>query len=282
MGEILVLLMALGPLALAVIVPIVKFSRKYRIKNADYYPKTDRTIVEFLSDFTYYLYLSKKSQQKFVKRVRYTGFYKKFIGKQGLEVTDKMRIEISASLVQLTFGYKDFEIPHFNKVWVYPDIFYHPVHRANMKGFTAPNGVVAVSWPDFQMGYDRPDDNYNLGLHELAHALHLNSQVTSENDNPYFQKHFDYWKANSVHEFEQLRNGTNDFLRKYGGSNFHEFFAVCVEHFFESPEAFYHELPMLYIRTCLLLSQNPLNINGDYSFIAEDFVEVARMKRLTS
>jgi Mlc titration factor MtfA (ptsG expression regulator) len=146
-----------------------------------------------------------------------------------------------------------------------------------MKGFTAPNGTIAVSWPDYVHGYQVEDDNYNLGLHELAHALHVNNSHSV--DNKYFKRHFRIWSERSLTDFYDLRSGNNSFLRKYGGNNFHEFFAVCVEHFFESPLAFYEHIPNLYIRTCILLAQNPLNSDGDFAFEPEDLTEMNRIIR---
>ncbi|MBO6516414.1 MAG: zinc-dependent peptidase [Bacteroidia bacterium] len=258
-----------------IIIPIVTETERYWMKISDYNRQTDPTILQFLPGFLYYDKLSEKAKKRFIKRVRFIAFDKEFIGRSGLEVTDEMRVKVAASLAQLTFGFKDFEIPHFEKIWIYPDIFYHHGHRTQMKGFTAPAGVVALSWPDFQNGYDIPGDNYNLGLHELAHALHINSQHSS--DNEYFLKHFNHWSKESYADFEALQNGDNEFFRKYGGNNFYEFFSVCIEHFFESPAAFYEELPYLYIRTCILMAQNPLNDQLNYELKPQDFKELANV-----
>lgn len=248
--------------------------KRYWIKKAKYYHKTDNTIQRNLRDFEYYKGLSTEGKYNFIRRVRYTAFYKSFIGKNGLEVTDEMRVEVAASLVQLTYGYKKFEMPHFEEIWIFPEAFYHPVNRVGMKGFTSPKGIVALSWVDFKHGYAHKDDNYNLGLHELTHALHINSENTFSNT--HFRKHFSFWKRRSIIDFENLRSGTNTFLRDYGASNFHEFLSVCVEHFFESPEEFYEELPYLYIRTCILMGQNPMNVNDDYALLPKDFKELSR------
>lgn len=227
-----------------------------------------------LKDKQYYNNLSAEAKERFVDRVRNVAFGKEFIGKQNLEVTDEMRIRISATIAQLTFGLDEFEILSFTKIHIYPNSFYHPTHRLAMKGFTSPTGVVALSWEDYLHGYQVPDDNYNLGLHELAHAIHIHSG--RRNGDKHFKEHFHFWTKHSLHHFQELSLNKNAFLRSYGGTNFHEFFAVCVEHFFESPQAFLHTMPKLYIRTCVLLNQNPLNETGDYSFDTEDLLQILK------
>jgi len=220
-------------------------------------------IEKHLLPFGYYESLSEKGKEKFLHRILQLRSYLKFIGKEELEITEQMRLRISASLVQLTFGFEQFFLPAFRKVLVYPQKFYHAGWKKWMKGFTSGNGVVALSWYDFQHGYYIEDDNYNLGLHELAHALHVNLKTGFDSD-PVFEYYFINWEEKSSKEFENISKDSDHFLREYGGTNMHEFFAVCVEHFFESPKAFNEALPDLYTRTQLLLNQNPLNAKGDY------------------
>lgn len=46
------------------------------------------------------------------------------------------------------------------------------------------------------------------------------------------------------------------FFRDYAKSNIHEFWAVCVEHFFEAPIQFKEHLPELYYAMCKVLNQD--------------------------
>ncbi len=264
------MLEVLGILSLIFVVLIaIAYYDKWKTQFAKYVPEVDDLIVSTLSDFDYFTHLSIKGKANFVRRVRYIGFEKKFVGKHKLEVTDEMRIRISATISQLTFGHEDFDIPAFDEIFIYPSTFFNPVVRAKLKGYATPTGKLAVSWPDFLHGYEVPDDNYNLGLHELAHALHINK--SRSNDNAYFRHHFKYWTEHSLGDFYNLSNSESPFLRKYGATNFHEFFAVVVEHFFESPQEFFKRLPNLYLRTCILLNQDPMNMQGDYVFNIKNF-----------
>lgn len=213
--------------------------------------------------FEYYEQLSLEGKQRFYFRCDRLSRYLRFKGMQGLKIDLEKRILIAASITQVTFGFAQFHIPAFRRVLVYPQSFYHAGWKKWMKGFAAGNGVIALSWEDFRSGYRTPDDNYNLGMHEIAHALHLNLSQGHDSDSV-FQHFFNHWEAKSLREFENLSDDSSHFLRHYGGTNMHEFFAVCVEHFFESPEPFQKALPDLYARTCLLMNQDPLAHDNDY------------------
>lgn len=240
------------------------------MRYTSHMPIIDARIETHLSSLNYFNALSETGKALFIKRVRGIATTKRFVGMEGLRVTAEMRNRLSATLVQLTYGLPDTEIRSFGKVLIYPDAIYNPATMVKMKGFTSPlSDALAVSWPDFVEGFAIPDDNYNLGLHELAHALHINAvKVKNKAD---FLESFKFWTVNSLRDYYDLRENRVTFFREYGGTNFDEFFAVVIEHFFESPKDFLEVMPKLYIRTCALLNQNPLNKNNDYKYDREDF-----------
>lgn len=246
----------------ALILAFATWSRRYKLEHQKYNPKTDDVIRASLAEFQYFQALSKPAQIQFIKRIRFIASDKEFVGKKGLEVTDDMRVKISAAIVQITFGLDEYKLLNFNKIFIYPDIFYSSLVKNNVKGLTG-RGAISISWPDFVDGYADPNDNYNLGLHEVAHALHL-STTSKSGDLEIFGEYFEYWRTESNDSFEALKQGESTFLRTYGATNFHEFFAVCIEHFFESPNEFKLQEPILYERTVLLLSQDPLEDRNDY------------------
>ncbi len=251
-----------------------------KMQTASYVPKVDERITDYLASFTYFQALSTRAKMRFIKRVRGLSQTKKFVGMQGLKVTEEMKVLLSASLVQLTFGLPSSEIRTFKKLMIYPDTFFNPATKVQMKGFTHPvSGILAVSWPDYKHGYEIPDDNYNLGLHELAHALHINAAKVKDKEE--FSADFRFWTEKSIRHFYDLQEQRDDFLRDYGGTNFHEFFAVVIEHFFESPEAFLEHIPHLSIRTCAMMKQNPMNRHNDFVFDWADFPKHRRLSRIS-
>ena len=211
----------------------------------------------------YFKNLSAESQEIFVSRVFEFMESKAFVGREGLVVTDEIRVLISASAVQLTFGLKDFVITNLHTINVFPRVFFSKFYNTSFKGLSTQNGVLSLSWNDFKEGYADETDKLNLGLHELAHALNIDADEDGNYDN-HFSSYFNKWTIIAQNDFNNLKNGKISFLRSYGGTNMHEFFAVCIEHFFEASDEFKKQLPHLYNFLTIMLNQDPSNDGGDY------------------
>ncbi|MFL5765159.1 MAG: zinc-dependent peptidase [Bacteroidia bacterium] len=212
----------------------------------------------------YFKNLSPDAQELFISRLFVFMENKSFVGREGLVITDEMRVLISAAAVQLTFGLKDYTISHLHTINIFPKIFFSRYLNQNLKGLNTQNGVLSLSWNDFKEGFAIEDDKINLGLHELAHALNIDLDEEGNYDE-HFSAYFEQWPTVAQSDFNALKEKKKTFLRSYGGTNMHEFFAVCVEHFFEAPAQFKKELPHLYNFLMLMLNQDPLNVKGDYA-----------------
>ncbi|MFM8916159.1 MAG: zinc-dependent peptidase, partial [Bacteroidota bacterium] len=121
---------------------------------------------------------------------------------------------------------------------------------------------------DFVQGDSIENDRINLGLHEMAHALRLELRYGSGADRR-VADYFDSWFGVAYDEFQKVREGDGNYLREYAGTNPEEFFAVCVEHFFEDAENFSKELPDVYAHLCLLLNLDPLNKENNFAYNRE-------------
>lgn len=216
-------------------------------------PTPDKLHAFLLKQFHYYKLLEEPEQQKFRDRLQVLLKNKWFIAKDGLELHDVMILFICSSMVQITFGLKTFEFPRFNKIALFPDIFYSGMIERDVKGLTVyHSGLVILSWPDAYDGHTNPNDKINLILHELAHALYLDHF-----GNRRMLFGFDEWQEKAYIEFERMaRNDQHPFLRKYASTNIHEFWAVCIEHFFEAPLEFRKQLPELYRAMSKILNQD--------------------------
>ena len=80
----------------------------------------------------------------------------------------------------------------------------------------------------------------NVVLHEFAHVLDMHdhhADGTPPLDSP---EHYQTWEHVMRQEFAQLvddiQTGRPTLLDQYGATNLTEFFAVCSECFFESPQ----------------------------------------------
>jgi len=220
---------------------------------------------ELQSRNRFYGNLSAIGRQQMIDRCVRFALTKRFTGAKGLKVTNEMVAAISATAAQITFGLKRFELAHYRNIIIFPVQFYSPLHKRDLKGGASTKGTLMFSWADYVQGNEVPDDRMNLGLHEMAHALRLELRYGSGADRR-LADYFDKWFRVAYDEFLKIRDGQSSFLRSYAGSNAEEFFAVCVEHFFEAPEAFSKELPDVYVHLCFLLNQDPLNVDDDFAF----------------
>lgn len=211
----------------------------------------------------YYQKLGREGRERFISRLIYVLPQKKFVGKEGLDITIEKRIIVLSALVQLTFGLKSFTIRRFNQVILYPSTFFSKLIKREVKGLTVGVGNVLLSWFDTYKGLHFPTDNLHLELHEWAHAFQLNHEMDEAgwiySRLELHMRTFDgYYER--ILKFKEEKN----YLRDYAFTNVEEFFAVSIEHFFETPEEFIKSEPELYAKMCKLLNQNPLNPTLNY------------------
>lgn len=223
----------------------------------------------FEQKMPYFRKLKPDARHHFIYRVREVERELTVIGREELEVTPSMKRMVCACIVQLTFGFKDPHLPMLSAVALYPDVFYSRLLETWVRGLTMGNGMVHMSWKHFEEGYADSEDTYNLGLHEFAHVLRLQAEKTNQSDSR-MEAYFYHWEEIGNEVYAKLRNGQVDFLREYAATNSSEFFAVCIENFFEVPQKLMGHLPDLYFHLCHLLNQNPLNAGEHYSFDRED------------
>lgn len=207
--------------------------------------------------FKYYRLLPENKKRIFSHRVRKFMNCKTFEGRKNLEVTDEMRILISATAVKINFGFRNYKLPHFHTIIIYPDEYFSSVTNTTNKGETNTQGVIVFSWKDFLKGFEIEDDSLNLGYHEFAHALFVDEK--SHTTNPCFTYYYEKWYEilRDGHTVKKIRD--NNLFRDYGTVNENEFFAVALEIFLETPEKLKNELPELFDLMCLMLNQYPLN-----------------------
>ncbi len=210
----------------------------------------------FLGRFRFYDMLDEEDRKKFLNRVDSFLEEKQFMSRGKLEITEEMKSLIAGAAIQLTFGLKSFTFDYFSKIIIYPESYYSKITGERHMGEANPMGIVVISWSDFLKGFSIPDDTYNVGLHEMAHALELENRIGQISE--LFNEQFYRFKQISADEFAKLRNDEDSFLRSYAGTNREEFFAVCVEYFFEKPQEFKAQLPEVYEGLKVLLNQDPL------------------------
>lgn len=209
--------------------------------------------------FTYYNGLPPKQQRQFERRVELFIRSKEFVGKRGLEVTNEMRVLIAATAIQITFGFKYFQLPRFKTINLYPDVYKSPYTNKYHKGDINPGKkTISLTWNHFLEGFKNPNDGINLGYHELTHAMSLENRYTGNYAHSFIDKKvYNRWKTLAMVEMDKIAQTDDSLFRKYASVNLEEFLAVTVEVFFEKPNEFYHYHGSLFRLTCQLLNQYP-------------------------
>lgn len=207
-------------------------------------------------EFIFFRKLKPKEQPYFEHRVASFIKDKTFIGRDGLDVTDQMRVLISATAVMLTFGFRDFYIGMVGKIFIYPDQFYSNANGEFHKGeFNPKLGALVFSWKHFLEGYDIENDNLNLGIHEFAHAIHINSIKERDVSSTIFSDSFrELTDLLSNEKDLRERLIASEYFRDYAYTNQYEFIAVIIETFIETPDEFRSKFPQVYGKTRQMLN----------------------------
>lgn len=206
--------------------------------------------------FPYYRKLAtQKERNRFVRRVICFSRLKEFRF-QDMEKSKDVCDLVSAAAIQLTFGLRNFRLPYFDTLHIINGEYRHFAYATPFQGHVS-NGQIYLSWPHVKYGYEQKNDSYNVGLHEMAHALAWQNYYTEDNHDPHFRRHFPEFSAVGRPLFQRMQNGEQNLLGNYAATNYDEFWATSVEVFFEQPVQMQKELPEFYKALCRLLKQNP-------------------------
>ena len=223
--------------------------RKFILNETFYHSVVSRYI-------KYYNRLNLEDQRKFLFR---TYLFRKSRRFHYIEVQEsaEMPILISAVSVQLTFGLEKYMLNFFNDIFVLKDDYHYGFYSRPFMGHVDQTGIY-LSWDNFIKGVSGQTPNCNVGLHEMGHALAYVNFITETDEDKHFKKEFKNFSQVARPIFTAMQQGDKNLLGDYAASNYHEFWAVCVETFFENPVRFKHELPDLYQSMVRLLNQDPL------------------------
>ncbi|WP_300518805.1 M90 family metallopeptidase [Aliiroseovarius sp.] len=193
-----------------------------------------------------------------------------FIGCDGLEVTDEMRLSIAAQAC-LLIANSDAWYRDLRTVLIYPGAFqsmrqerqgYVVTERRRVRlGESWQHGPVVLSWQHSEAGALDAGDGRNVVLHEFAHQLDGLSGQTDGAPVLARGQNFEDWRRVVVEAFErhlwQVQPGRRTVIDEYGAEGPEEFFAVSIELFFERPHALEAGEPELYDQLRALLGLDP-------------------------
>ncbi|MFD2917481.1 zinc-dependent peptidase [Psychroserpens luteus] len=240
----------------------VEYVKKKLFFNHVYLRKSKLTSSQKLTlrkNFKFYQKLSSKHQSYFEHRVYQIINETEFIGKD-IAVTEEMRVIVTATLVKLTFGLRDYNIESVERIIFYPEEFYSQTNKAYHKGeFNFGLKALVFSWKDVLHGYEIKDDNLNLAIHEFTHAIHFYYMRVRRQSTSAAMFLDTYIELTSMLDSDpKLKSKLvqSNFLRDYAFTNQFEFLSVIVETFIESPQQFKIEFPSIYGKVKTMLGFN--------------------------
>jgi MtfA peptidase len=194
----------------------------------------------------------------------------KFVGCNGLEVTEEMRLSIAAQACLLVVN-TDTWYKNLYTILIYPGAF--TSRRAEQHGYVVTEretvrlgeswarGPVVLSWSDAKQDAGEHEHGHNVVLHEFAHQIDDLSGHT--NGIPILNKgqSFADWERAFVSAFERhvrnVESGHETVFHAYGAVGPEEFFAVAVEIFFEKPSSLKSEEAAVYQQLASLFRLDP-------------------------
>lgn len=210
------------------------------------FPEKWRTILE--ERIAFYSNLSAEKKTEFENRVHLFLLNVNIVGME-TEVTHEDRILVASGAIIPIFGFDRWHYVNLQEVQLYPDKFVIPETSKmahGLVGWGAMEGKMLLSQKALRHGFEDPNDQRNVAIHEFIHILDKQDgkmdgmMMTLMKDldmTPWL--HLIHQKINEISE------GTST-LRAYGATSQAEFLAVVSEFFFESPEKMKVEHPALY------------------------------------
>lgn len=195
-----------------------------------------------------------------------------FVGCNGLEVTEEMRLSIAAQACILVVN-SDAWYKHLRTILVYPNAF--KSRSTEYDGFVATEretvrlgeswsrGPVVLSWAHAEQDALNDNDGRNVVLHEFAHQIddlsgHTDGAPILRDGQSFGEWAFVFDKAYERH-VQDVERGRKTVLDAYGAESPEEFFAVAIEVFFEKPQALHREEPEVYGQLAELFQLEPLS-----------------------
>ncbi|MEQ8686461.1 MAG: zinc-dependent peptidase [Imperialibacter sp.] len=226
----------------------------------------DSKYLKIISEkFPYHQALPNEKRALFEKKVQYFIKSKEFMPGHDLDqITDEMIALISATAVQITFGYPRVYLIHFDRIYVFADVYQSNATGQFHQGEVHAGGYIALSWKSFVFGLSDQKDGRNLGLHEMAHALRVEDAIRNKEYNFLDYDSLVQFTKEGRKEMEMIAAGNPTFFRAYGATSDQEFFAVAIENFFERPVEFHRHNPILYKQMVSMLKQDPMTLTERY------------------
>ncbi|GAA5444940.1 protein MtfA [Microbulbifer sp. NBRC 101763] len=241
------------------------FYRRWRIRHRRSQALTPEQLQLVREMLPLYRYLNADQQQELRGNIALFLHDKEFVGCDGLQVTEQMRVAIAAHACLLLLGRKNECYPNLYSLLLYPDTyvahetrregFIETAKRSAREGEAHYRGPVVLSWGDLEEDLQFPQRGHNVALHEFAHKV--DEEDGFFDGRPLFEKvdeganwaevmSREFHRLQQRAEYGQIPGDTPSVLDLYGAQSPAEFFAVATESFYTVPIAMRALHPELY------------------------------------
>ncbi|WP_220463552.1 M90 family metallopeptidase [Sediminihaliea albiluteola] len=208
-----------------------------------------------------YKVLPSSLQLELQQKIKHFLHTKRFVGCDGLQVSDEMRVTIAAEACLLILNRPSTQFRKLRWIYIFPSQFRSKQAQRNeygvvskpagsLLGVSWSNGRIVLAWDSVQRGVSSADDGSNVVLHEFAHQLDQEDGSADGAPLLYDRASYKQWSEVLGREFNALREalerGEQTLINPYGATNPAEFFAVITELFFERPAQFHDTHPELF------------------------------------
>ncbi|MBW8242869.1 zinc-dependent peptidase [Muricauda oceani] len=188
-----------------------------------------------------------------------------------LELEELDKILIAASAVIPVFGFEEWHYTNLSGILLYPDYFNEDLEFDSKGQLRNIGGLVGSGRFEKQMilskkalyhGFANTTDKSNTGIHEFVHLIDKIDDVTDGVPERLLKHQYTIPWLKLIHKEMEAINDNHSDIRKYGGTNEAEFFAVASEYFFERPDLLKKKHPELYKMLVECFRQEPASGNN--------------------
>ena len=229
----------------------------YKRLKAAAFPESYESI---LSNIPQYTFLPSQEKDKIHLLILLFLDQKEFVAAKMI-LNDEIKVITAFYACLMRLGFELGEKDHVRTIIVYPEHFIiHETHSSGgiahhetsiLEGQSA-NGTVVLSWQDIKHDIAQKDKE-NVILHEFAHELDF--EDGEADGTPILEgSRYKIWSRVFSQAFDTLKERSNRglssegyiLLGEYALKNEAEFFAVCSERFFQTPQALKTNFPDIY------------------------------------
>ena len=238
--------------------------RDYRRKKTLSTPFPGEWERHIQDNIQYYQHLNDDEKKRLRDLVQIFIAEKDWLGCNGLELTDKIRVIIAAHACIMILALPNDYYRNVNSIYVYPTTVVSPERPIGFFEIaTAPvrgpmpilgeaqhRGPVLLVWDAVKRETRHPEHGHNVVYHEFAHKLDMLDGSADGTPPLATAEEYQRWSEVCSREYEELcdkvDHGEPTFLDSYGSTDETEFFAVATEYFFTRPGEMKHHHPNLY------------------------------------